>query len=87
MTKRNLDLSHTLAPLNNELHDTLCELLALKEKDSPIFDAAIESFIHKYGGTPFTSLDELIENSANQASYSYQQPIASLDDVLKDLLP
>lgn len=85
--KRKLDLSHTLAPLNNELYDTLCELLALKEKDSPLFDAAIEEFIHKYGGTHFTSLDELIESSAANASNSCGQPLGSLDDILKDLLP
>ena len=87
MTKRKLDLSHTLAPLNNELYDTLCELLALKEKDSPLFDAAIEEFIHKYGETHFTSLDELIESSAANASNSCGQPLGSLDDILKDLLP
>lgn len=85
--KRKLDLSHTLAPLNNELYDTLCELLALKEKDSPLFDAAIEEFIHKYGGTHFTSLDELIESSAANSSNSCGQPLGSLDDILKDLLP
>lgn len=87
MTKRKLDLSHTLEPLNHELYDTLCELLALKEKDSPLFNAAIESFVHKYGSTPFTSLDELIENSAANASYSCSKPLSSLDDMLKDLLP
>lgn len=87
MTKRKLDLSHALEPLSNELHDTLCELLALKEQDSPLFDAAIENFIHKYGGTHYTSLEELLESSAAQASYSCGQPIDSLDDLLKDLLP
>ena len=87
MTKRKLDLSHTLAPLNHELHDILRELIALKEEDSPLFSAAIDDFISKYGRSKYTSLDELLASSVAQASYSSSEPIQSLDDLLKDLLP
>ena len=87
MTKRKLDLSHTLAPLENELQDLLHELIALKAQDSPLFDSAVEDFIHKYGGTKYTSLDELLESSAIQAQYNQGQPTQSLDELLKDLLP
>ena len=86
MAKRTLDLSHTLAPLQNELHETLCELIALKEEESPLFDSAIESFISKYGGSGYTSLDDLLQSSAMQASYTLNQPTQSLDDLLKDLI-
>ena len=47
MAKKILDLSHTLAPLENELFDTLQQLLALKEQDAALFDSAIEDFISK----------------------------------------
>lgn len=87
MAKLKLDLSNTLAPLENELQEMLRELIALKEQDSPLFDAAIESFINKYGGTQYTSLDELLQISAAQASYQATEPVQSLDDLLKDLLP
>ena len=70
MTKRRLDLSHTLAPLDNELQDILRELIALKEEDSPLFSAAIDDFITKYGGTKYTSLEDLLASSAAQASYT-----------------
>ncbi|MBE6022867.1 MAG: hypothetical protein E7231_06490 [Cellulosilyticum sp.] len=87
MTKRKLDLSHTLLPLKNELYDILCELTRLKEEDSPLFDSAVEDFITKYGGTKYTSLDELLASSAAQASYNQSTPMQSLDELLKDLLP
>ena len=89
MTKRKLDLSHTLAPLENELQDLLRELVALKVQDSPLFDSAVEDFIHKYGGTKYTSLDELLASSAAQANYQCSEPIgiSGLDDLLKDLIP
>lgn len=87
MTKRKLDLSHTLAPLDNELQDILCELIALKEEDSPLFSAAIDDFITKYGGTKYTSLEDLLASSAAQASYTSKESVTSLDELLKDLLP
>lgn len=87
MAKKILDLSHALAPLDHELHETLCELLALKDQDASLFNDAIEDFIHKYGGTKYNSLDELLQSSAAQASYQSKEPIASLDDLLKDLIP
>ncbi|MBQ1274475.1 MAG: hypothetical protein U0L26_10420 [Cellulosilyticum sp.] len=87
MTKRRLDLSHTLAPLDNELQDILRELIALKEEDSPLFSAAIDDFITKYGGTKYTSLEDLLASSAAQASYTSKESVTSLDELLKDLLP
>ena len=87
MTKRKLDLSHTLAPLDNELQDILRELIALKEEDSPLFSAAIDDFITKYGGTKYTSLEDLLASSAAQASYTSKESVTSLDELLKDLLP
>lgn len=87
MAKRILDLSHTLAPLKNELHDILSELIALKEQDSPLFDSAIEDFISKYGGSGYTSLDELLQSSAAQATYTFGGVAAEpLDILLKDLI-
>lgn len=86
MTKRKLDLSHTLAPLNHELQDMLRELLALKEQDSPLFSEAIDEFIHKYGSSPYSSLEELLESSAAQSAFQNSTPTGSLDDLLKDLL-
>ena len=79
MTKRRLDLSHTLAPLDNELQDILRELIALKEEDSPLFSAAIDDFITKYGGTKYTSLEDLLASSAAQASYTSKESVTSLD--------
>ena len=87
MTKRRLDLSHTLAPLDNELQDILRELIALKEEDSPLFSAAIDDFITKYGGTKYTSLEDLLASSAAQASYTSKESVTSLDELLKDLIP
>lgn len=87
MAKKILDLSHTLLPLKNELHDTLAELLSLKEQDSPLFDVAIEDFINKYGGPGYHSLDELLQSSAIQATYSTSTEVAPLEDLLKDLMP
>ncbi len=86
MARKTLDLSHTLSPLNNELHDLLVELVGLKEQNSPLFDSAIEDFIIKYGGTPYTSLDELLQNSTINSSYSISHETAPLDDLLKDLI-
>lgn len=87
MAKKILDLSHALAPLENELFDTLQQLLALKEQDAALFDSAIEDFISKYGGSGYTSLDELLQISAAQASYNQTQPMQPLGDLLKDLIP
>lgn len=87
MAKKKLDLSHTLAPLDHELSDILRELIALKEEDSPLFSAAIDAFISKYGSSKYTSLDDLLASSAAQASYNSPEPIQPLDDLLKDLLP
>lgn len=84
MTKRKLDLSHTLSPLENELYDTLCELLMLKEKDSPLFDEAIDNFVKKYGEIKYHSLDELLESAAIQAQYQ-QKDTTPLADLIKDL--
>ena len=86
MIKRKLDLSHTLAPLENELQEVLRELTRLKEQDSPLFGSAVEDFINKYGGTKYTSLEELLESSAAQARYQSNEPLGSLDELLKDLL-
>lgn len=89
MTKRKLDLSHALSPLDQDqdLHNMLQEILALKEQNSPLFDSAIEDFIDKYGGSGYNSLEELLQSSAMQASYQSKEPIQPLDDLLKDLLP
>lgn len=86
MAKKTLDLSQTLSPLANELHDLLVELLALKQEDSPLFDGAIEDFISKYGGTTYHSLDELLQSSALQASYAAPAEVMPLDALLKDLI-
>lgn len=45
MARKILDLSHTLSPLNHELHDLLIELIGLKEQNSPLFDSAIEDLL------------------------------------------
>lgn len=87
MAKKVLDLSHTLRPLEDELHEILAELIHLKEEDSPLFGAAVEDFINKYGGSKYNSLDELLKSSAAQASYSASTHVAPLDDLLKDLMP
>lgn len=84
MTKRKLDLSHALSPLDDELFETLNELMALKKEESPLFNAAIDDFIHKYGEIKYQSLDELLESAAVQAQYS-QKEIMPLDDLIKDL--
>ena len=84
MTKRKLDLSHALSPLDDELFEILNELMALKKEDSPLFNAAIDDFIHKYGEIKYQSLDELLESAAVQAQYS-QKEIMPLDDLIKDL--
>ena len=84
MTKLKLDLSHTLSPLENELYETLTELLALKKEDSPLFSSAIDAFIHKYGEIKYQSLDELLLSSAMQASYT-QKETQPLADLIKDL--
>ena len=86
MAKKTLDLSQTLAPLQNELNEILRELIALKKQDSPLFDAAIEDFVNKYGGSGYTSLDDLLASSAAQTSYNLGQPVGSLDELLKDLI-
>lgn len=86
MARKNLDLSQALSPLTNELQDLLAELLQLKQQDSPLFDSAIEDFINKYGGSKYNSLDELLQSSAMQASYSASSEVIPLDDLLKDLL-
>lgn len=87
MAKKVLDLSHTLQPLEDELHEILAELIHLKEKESPLFGDAVEEFINKYGGSKYQSLDELLQSSAIQASYSASTHVAPLDDLLKDLIP
>lgn len=87
MAKKVLDLSHTLRPLEDELHEILAELIHLKEEDSPLFSAAVEDFINKYGGSKYNSLDELLQSSAVQASYSASTHVVPLDDLLKDLMP
>lgn len=87
MAKKTLDLSQTLSPLTNELQDLLEELIGLREQNSPLFDSAIEDFITKYGGTHYNSLDELLQSSAIQASYSSSSESLPLDDLLKELIP
>lgn len=87
MAKKVLDLSHTLRPLEDELHEILAELINLKEEDSPLFGAAVEDFINKYGKSKYTSLDELLQSSAAQASYSGATHVVPLDELLKDLIP
>lgn len=84
MPKRKLDLSHTLSPLENELYDTLCELLTLKKEDSLLFNAAIDSFVKKYGSISYQSLDELLESAAIQAQYT-QKDTMPLAELIKDL--
>lgn len=86
MAKRTLDLSQTLAPLENELYEVLQELITLKEQESPLFDSAIEDFISKYGGSGYTSLDELLQRSAAEARYTMNHSIQPLDVLLKDLI-
>lgn len=84
MTKKKLDLSHTLNPLENELSVTLHELLIQSNHTLPLFDTAIDDFIHKYGGTHYESIDEILQISSTAVSYTQKQPI-SLDDLIKDL--
>lgn len=86
MAKKQLDLSHTLVPLENELKTILQEICAQHDKDSVAFDAAIEDFISKYGGSGYRSLEDLLAASALEASYQSQEEAPSLDELLKDLL-
>lgn len=87
MAKRVLDLSHTLQPLEDELHEILAELINLKATDSPLFGTAVEDFINKYGGSRYNSLDDLLQSSAIQANYTASTTVMPLDDLLKDLMP
>lgn len=91
MAKKVLDLSHTLQPLENEFREIVTELIHLKEEESPLFDAAVEDFINKYGGLQYHSLDELLLSSAAQAAaMATAMPTTHaipLDDLLKDLIP
>ena len=86
MAKKILDLSHTLQPLEDDLYEILTELIHLKEDASPLFGKAIEDFISKYGGTKYTSLEELLERSAIEANYSASTDVVPLDDLIKDLI-
>ena len=85
MTRRQLDLSNTLTPLENEFRETLEEICLLKKQDSPLFDSAIENFVSKYGNGGYRSLDDLLASSAAQASLLQQESV-SLDTLIKDLL-
>lgn len=88
MTKKRLDLSHSLTPLENELQETLQSLILPKEQAFPLFDSAIEDFVDKYGTSPFHSIDELLAISSAEASYGKNSQVAiPLDDLIKDILP
>lgn len=86
MAKKVLDLSHTLQPLENELREIVNELIHLKKEESPLFDAAVEDFINKYGGSKYHSLEELLLSSAAQAAVLPVTHAVPLDDLLKDLI-
>lgn len=84
MAKKKLDLSHALTPLHGELQALVHELIALKEQDSPLFGAAVDDFISKYGQIHYQSLDELLESSQCQAAYTQKETIP-LQDLLEEL--
>lgn len=84
MSRKKLDLSSALAPLENELYEMVKELLNLKKEDSPLFDAAVEAFITKHGATPYQSLDELLEQSLTQKDYTPKETV-DLALLIKDL--
>lgn len=86
MAKKQLDLSHTLVPLENELKTILQEICQQHAEDPLAFDAAIEDFISKYGDSGYRSLDDLLAASALEASYKSQEEAIPLDQLLKDLL-
>ncbi len=85
MARKRLDLSHVLTPLENEFRETLEEICALKKQDSPLFDAAIENFISKYGGSGYRSLEDLLNSSALQAQ-SLEKDTIPFEELIKDLL-
>lgn len=86
MAKKQLDLSHALVPLENELKTILQEICEQHAKDPIAFDAAIEDFISKYGCSGYRSLDDLLAASALEASYQSKDETIPLDRLLKDLL-
>lgn len=83
MSKKKLDLSQTLAPLETEFYTLVKEL----KGDTLLFNRSIETFIHKYNKTPYQSLDELLACSTSTAYTSSQTSVCSMDTVLKELLP
>ena len=86
MAKKQLDLSHILAPLENEFKETLQEICEPHSQENAVFDAAIEDFIAKYGGSCYRNLDDLLATSALEAANSLQNEPIPLDILLKDLL-
>lgn len=86
MAKKQLDLSHTLVPLENELRNILQEICQQHGQDSGVFDSAIEDFISKYGGSGYRSLDDLLAISALEATHNSKNETVPLDVLLKDLL-
>lgn len=88
MPKKNLDLSHVLSPLDEDLKE-LMKMLCEGEASAELFDEAISSFVAKYGKEiAYESIDELLAASAEQSKYlkSTLEKAPSFEEALSNLL-
>lgn len=90
MAKLALNLSKTLAPLQNELKDTmdlLCPTAKVSNDDS-LFEV-IEGFANKYGKSPYNSVEDILNASLAEAQYmgspSVTFSLGDLGDLTKEL--
>ena len=89
MAKLALNLSRALEPWQNELKDTmhlLCPNTKPVKKDDNLFEV-IEGFANKYGKSPYTSVDDILNASLSEAQYMSSARTVSFGDALKELLP
>ncbi len=89
MAKLALNLSKALEPLQNELKDTmylLCPNTKSDKKEDNLFEV-IEGFANKYGKSPYTSIDDILNASISEAQYTASSMTVSFSDALKELLP
>lgn len=87
MAKLALNLSRALEPLQNELKDTLsllCPNAKSDKKDDNLFEV-IEGFATKYGKSPYSSVDDILNASLTESMYVSSSMTVSFEDALKEL--
>lgn len=83
MSKRKLDLSQTLAPLETEYYNLIKEL----KGDAYLFNTSIDAFIQKYSKIQYHSIDDLLAHSTSSSYLATSTTLSACDKQLKELLP